>query len=98
LDGTTILKTITFDDYPAIEIAANQYLQNVDDINFTTGCQLNIEGGTTTNVTGEFHIVTIFDNEIHIWSNEGVEQNRCISKVPSLGTGVYQSFFTRGDF
>ncbi|MDR1991237.1 MAG: hypothetical protein LBP70_00695 [Mycoplasmataceae bacterium] len=102
IDNKTVLKTIVFDDYPEIPIAGNEYKEIIDDKNFTTGCTLTIEGGSVSSVSGVFHIVTLFNNEIDIYSNEGVQETTWLSKVSqrqALGDdNVYRVFFTRGDF
>jgi hypothetical protein len=100
--GVTVLKTITFDDYPSIPIAGNEYREIIEDKNFTTGCELTIEGGSIASVTGQFHIVTLFNNEINIFSNEGVQETTWLSRVTQRqalnDNNVYRVFFTRGDF
>ncbi len=102
-ESGTILKTVTFADYQPIEIAANQYLQEIEDKNWITTVDLGtVNGAITTTISGEMHVVTLFNNEIQIFSNDGVEETTWLSKVPSLQAigddTVHRVFFTKGDF
>jgi hypothetical protein len=82
-----------------LPIAANEYQEDIDDVNMTSHCTLTIEGGSVSSANGEFHIVTLFDNNIQIFSNDGVEEITWLSKVPIIGDDkVYRIFYTRGDF
>lgn len=96
---TYTIKYITFDEKEPLPIAANEYQEDIDDVNMTSHCTLTIEGGSVSSANGEFHIVTLFDNNIQIFSNDGVEEITWLSKVPIIGDDkVYRIFYTRGDF
>jgi hypothetical protein len=73
-NSTYTIKYITFDERDPLPIAANEYQEDIDDINMTSHCSLTIEGPTGMVTSGEFHIVTLFDNNIQIFSNDGVEE------------------------
>jgi hypothetical protein len=40
----------------------------------TSEVSLGIEGGSITGASGVIHMVTLFDAEVRLYSNEGVEE------------------------